>query len=207
MRVRTHTNPFNYYQRLAKIDFAQVFSDYKQELDLEIGFGRGVFMRSYAKKNPDRKIVGVEIRNSILEILAQRLEEEEIRNVFLFHGNGQIFLQDAVEDHTIANIFIFHPDPWFKTRHHKRRLIKEDFLQILEKKLKEDGRLYLSTDVKELWGDMQAVLAANSNFVRIEDENFWRSYEQTHWQKFTVEDKRRPYYNMTYVCRNTRKCK
>lgn len=186
-RVRTHTNPLNIKHR-----FNPNLLDSIQEntpLDIEIGFGRGVFLRKWAALNLNRSIVGVEVRKPIVEILQERLDSEKIQNAIIFHGNGHCFLEDSVKDNSVDRLFIFHPDPWFKKKHHKRRVVTKSFLKIIHKKLKQNGLLCISTDVEILWDEIQKDVL-EGDFKETNDTVFWETQYNTHWQKFSTEDKR-----------------
>ena len=86
MRIRTHTNPFNINQRLTRLDLAEKFKNPAQPLDLEIGFGRGLFLRQYAQQHPDRNIIGVDVRKQIVEVLNERLEKLGFENTCILHN-------------------------------------------------------------------------------------------------------------------------
>ena len=190
MRVRTHTNPFNYYQRLQPIDWSSLWSEFDGTLDFEIGFGRGVFFRHWCQKYTDRFLVGAEIRRSVVDILRDRLNELCISNQCILHGNAEIILQDCFGDHSIDNIFLFHPDPWFKKRHHKRRVLRKKFLDMASKKMKKNGKLYISTDVKELWEAMVDTIESHPDFSFVEADPFWEEDYNTHWHIFREKDGR-----------------
>ena len=89
MRVRTHANPFNYIDRMKRVDFSTVFPNFTGTLDLEIGFGRGVFIRHYATRFPDRSILGVEVRKPLVDILTERLAQDGLKNIYAVHGTGE----------------------------------------------------------------------------------------------------------------------
>lgn len=186
-RVRTHTNPLSIKHRFSENLLDNL--DSNLPLDVEIGFGRGVFLRSWAKQNFNRNIVGIEVRKPIVDILQERLEKELIKNAFIFHGNGAFFLEDSILDESIDRLFVFHPDPWFKKRHHKRRVIQKEFLDVAFKKLKPNGLLCVSTDVEVLWEAMSEDIL-NNKFKLFADDDFWNNSYNTHWQEFSIKEKR-----------------
>ncbi len=190
MRVRTHTNPFNYHERIDPLDLNHHFTDFSGQLDVEVGFGRGIFLRHYAQRHPDRHLLGIEVRKNMVDILNKRLTKQAIQNVHLVHHNGEIVIEDGLGDNSIDNIFVFHPDPWFKKRHHKRRVINPQFLSICQKKLKMKGKLFISTDVASLWEDMQDSCNQQSGFKYCPEDPFWAADYRTHWQEFSEQDKR-----------------
>ncbi len=201
MRIRTHTNPFNYFARMQPIDFESLFTNFKGIFDLEVGFGRGLFIQDYATRHPDRPIVGVEVRKNVVEVLQKRIDVAGLKNVHLIHGNAQIALEDVVPDASVANCFVFHPDPWFKKSHRKRRVINQKFLKILSQKMTRNGLLYLSTDVEGLWNDMQETLTESGLFTPIDTPEFWENHYKTNWQRWSVEDQRTSYFG-TFECQN-----
>ncbi len=185
-RVRTHSNPFHYFHRMEKVDFKPV--------DLEIGFGMGLFIHDYAIQNPGRNIMGVEIRPKPVKLVADKVGH--IPTVYLVHGNAQICLEDMIGDQSLENVFVFHPDPWFKKSHHKRRVINQSLLKILNQKLKKNGRIYISTDVEDLWIYMEEKLLENGNFKKIEDPLFWETYYKTNWQRLSDSDGRTTHFGV-----------
>ncbi len=191
-RVRTHSNPFHYYERQSKLDLTSVFPRFNGTLDVDIGFGRGVFFRHYAARYPDRNVMGVEIRKPMVELLKERCQEMELTNVHLIHGNGHICLEDMLEDRSIDRIFAFHPDPWMKKSHHKRRLINHKFIDLMTQKLKSGGRLYITTDVEVLFRDIHETLLSHPQFSEITDDDFWFNYT-SHWTEFSQQESRTVY--------------
>ncbi|RAP32983.1 tRNA (guanosine(46)-N7)-methyltransferase TrmB [Candidatus Marinamargulisbacteria bacterium SCGC AG-410-N11] len=189
MRVRTHTNPFQYRYEVEPLELADITSHY-QDLDLEIGFGRGAFLRNWAINQPNRFIIGAEIRKQMVDILQDRVNKQELKNTLLFHGSGEQLLEFGLPEKSIARIYVFHPDPWFKKRHHKRRVINSDSLKKMTKVLKPKGRLYISTDVQELWEAMRETICNSNLFQEIDDNDFWETQYTTHWEAFSERDSR-----------------
>ena len=166
-RIRNHTNPLNFRDRLLNIDINGY--DPSMPLDLEIGFGRGKFAVGYAERNPDRFLIAVEVRKQMVQLFN---EKHNVANLHAVWGTGQICLEDMIKDHSLERVFIFHPDPWFKKRHHKRRVLNQDLLENLKKKLIDNGTIYISTDVVELYDDMLSV-CRDYGMSFIEDDPFW----------------------------------
>ena len=189
-RLRNHTNPLNFRQSLT--DMAHLVPmvngvDAFKQLDLEIGFGRGKFMRQYVMRHPDRFVVGVEVRKQIVELFK---EKPQLPNLLPVWGTGAICLTDMIPDASLSRVFIFHPDPWFKARHAKRRVLNADLLALLHKKMRVDGRVYVSTDVELLYNEMAEVCHACPLFERIDSDDFWTTDYQTHWSMFSEQDER-----------------
>ncbi|NQY73140.1 MAG: tRNA (guanosine(46)-N7)-methyltransferase TrmB [Candidatus Margulisbacteria bacterium] len=205
MRVRNHANPFSYTQRMSHLDIQSVVPSFVDTLDVEIGFGRGIFLRQYAKQNPKRPILGIELRQSMVEILQERITNEGIQNVGLVHGPGQTCLEDVVPDHSIDRLFIFHPDPWLKKSHHKRRLLNTSFLKLIHQKLSRKGVLYVSTDVSELWQEIESYIQSSPLFRPQKNDTFFQTCYTSHWDQYSHEDNRHtfsgsfaPHYQEVY---------
>ena len=190
MRARNHTNPFNIRHRFEKLNLEGLFPKQKDNLCYEIGFGRGVFLRYYAEKNPMDKIVGIEVRKSIADILNQRLRKKPQDNIHIAHGNGEIGLEDFFEDESLDKVFVFHPDPWFKKKHNKRRVINPKFLEVLKMKLNSTGKLYITTDVEILWEAMLETIEESKLFKKTEDTDFWKNNYISHWDTFSEKERR-----------------
>lgn len=194
MRIRTHTNPLSYHERFELKDWKTIFPQFNGQLDLEIGFGRGIFLRNYAKTNPNKSVVGAEVRKQVVMLLDERLKQEDVPNVFTVHANGFFCLTDMFEDRSIDNIFIFHPDPWIKKRHIKRRVINTRLLEAAKLKLKPTGTLHISTDVKFLWDDIIEEISNHNSFKPVDNHPFWTTSYLTHWNQISIEDKRTEFY-------------
>lgn len=193
MRIRTHTNPLNYRQRFKKLqDYG--FANTLDGIDFEIGFGQEAFIINHAQQTQNRLIVGVEVKKKAVTLLQEKIDERQLTNLLALHGNGHMCLEDTFDDHTIDNIYIFHPDPWMKRRHYNRRVINEHLLALAYQKLKQTGKLYISTDVESLWEYIMGLIAASNNFTRIDDPIFWQEFYTTRWTDMCREKQRTIFY-------------
>lgn len=132
-----------------KLNWSDVFINGKSPSSLDIGCGMGKFLIEYAIFNPDINILGIEVRPNPVEWIKGVIKGEKIENCGVIHytmANGLNF----IENNSLDSIFYFFPDPWFKNRQSKRRVLKQDFLQICYDKLKVGGKLYIQTDVELL---------------------------------------------------------
>ena len=112
---------------------------------LEIGFGNGDHLLAQAAAHPSTLCVGVDAYQSGFTLALRQAHENMIRNVRLVNADVGSLLEDFPEAF-FGKIFILFPDPWPKTRHHKRRLVSEHFLARLKRILKPSGFLVLATD-------------------------------------------------------------
>ena len=191
-RIRNHVNPLSFTHEWEELILNDYFENGKKPLDIEIGFGRGIFIQAYAKEHLNRNILGVEVRKAMVENIEEKIIQT-LPNVKLFHGNGVAFIKDALPNKSLEKVFLFHPDPWFKQRQQKRRVINKEFCDILKKKLTKEGRIYVSTDVKELWEYQKKCLEENG-FVCVNKDVFWKNVYKSHWTNFSLKEKREAYY-------------
>lgn len=119
------------------------------KIEVEIGCGKGMFIISKAKANPNINYVGIDIQRSVLAIAAKKAEEEELSNVRFAYYNADT-LASVVED-KIDNIYLNFSDPWPKARHAKRRLTSPLFLNQYDQILKIGGKIFFRTDNQGLY--------------------------------------------------------
>jgi len=141
------------------------------EEELEIGVGKGRFIRELAKANPNKSYYGLEIQFSCLAVACKKSAEEEIKNVkFCFLNARQ--LEEHVEGY-FNIIYLNFSDPWPKARHENRRLTSPSFLNIYSKLLKSGGRIIFRTDNKDLFDYSVECLRNHEDYKVIEiKENF-----------------------------------
>lgn len=127
------------------VDWAAVFGR-EAPLLMEIGFGSGQFLSGLARRRPDANILGVEISTPSLRHAARKVARGELPNVRLIHASAQAALTLLCEPGALDHVIINYPDPWPKKAHANRRLISDDFLELLASRMTVDGRLDISTD-------------------------------------------------------------
>jgi len=123
-------------------------SDKNQKIVVEIGVGKGLFIKSYAEKHPDKKFIGIEKVRKWIRHSATRIEKKDLKNICLFQTSGEEALE-AIPPESVNEYYILFPDPWPKRRHAKRRLIQQSTLEKIIQTLKKEGILYVVTDHAE----------------------------------------------------------
>lgn len=121
----------------------------KGDLVIEIGFGKGHFMRQYAKAEPQTHFLGIERFIKWTRHAQVRLEQDELSNVKLVCGLAQEVIADYIEDASVREIHILFPDPWPKRKHHKHRILQKKHIELFYKKLIPGGQLHITTDHKD----------------------------------------------------------
>ena len=146
------------------LDFGRLYGN-AQPVVLEIGFGMGQSLANMAMTHPDLNYLGVEVHKPGVGSLLAEIAAHELTNIRVVHGDAVALLEKYIPNESLAGVQIFFPDPWHKTRHHKRRLIQAEFIQLLHQKLHLGGFIHLATDWRDYAVHMQRVFAANNGFV------------------------------------------
>ena len=121
-----------------------------QPLELEIGFGRPHFFLERAAAKPDHNIVGIEWKRRHVVAAQKNIQKHSIPNACALHGNAWWLTGGLFSSNSLQNIFINFPDPWWKKKHAKRRIVNDVFAELLVSRLKVGGHLLIQTDVASL---------------------------------------------------------
>lgn len=129
---------------------------------LEVGSGKGLFIRNASAAAPEYNFLGVEIAYSYARYCAARLSQAGSDNARMIAGDGERLLQEFVPDGALEAVHVYFPDPWWKKRHHKRRVLNEVFLNNVARKLRPGGRLHFWTDVQDYYEATLDLIAAKT---------------------------------------------
>jgi tRNA (guanine-N7-)-methyltransferase len=132
--------------RVGEVPLAQ-FPNSVQELSLEVGFGAGEHLVALAEQHPQVGFIGAEPYEMGMAKMLTKLEEKPLNNVRLYEGDGREIIE-GLPDASLSRFFLLFPDPWPKTRHHKRRFLQMEMLNLLAAKLKPGAELRFATDDK-----------------------------------------------------------
>ena len=157
--------PFLYEQPDPPVPFdvRTVFGN-DNPLEIEVGFGKGLFLLTAATAHPEVNYLGIEVLRKYQLLAATRLARQELTNVRLAKADARQFLRAAVADGSVQAVHVYFPDPWWKTRHHKRRVFTEEFAAQCERVLRPGGILSLATDVEAYFQVMTELLAPRTAF-------------------------------------------
>jgi tRNA (guanine-N7-)-methyltransferase len=149
-----------------KPDFATVFGR-RAALTLEIGFGNGASLADMAEQDPDTDYVGIEVHRPGVGHLLKLVDERGLGNVRVFCADAVEILTSCFDDHSLDRVLLFFPDPWPKTRHHKRRLVQPAFVELLARKLKAGAILHMATDWQHYAAQMLRLVDAAREFSNL----------------------------------------
>lgn len=152
VRVRQHVNPLSkkYQTPVSPPDWTKVYAQTTQPLHLDIGCARGEFLFEMARLEPDWNFLGLEIREPLVEKAKALVSELGLSNLhFLFCNvnNSLRPLLSSFPSGTLQRVTIQFPDPWFKKRHGKRRVVQPELVETLATYLIKGGEVFLQSDV------------------------------------------------------------
>jgi len=193
--MRQHVNPlsknFDEIERIPSL--IEIFDDSKLNLHLDIGCASGEFLFDLALENSNWNYLGIEIREKLVKTAKLKARQRNIKNLHFVFGNAFNILNDFKSKYIINKIksisFNF-PDPWFKKRHYKRRVIQPEFINILSNSMQTGSLIFIKTDVKDLFEYMNSTISSNLNFRKIDkaEFNYSESYNpnqvQTNREKY-----------------------
>ena len=168
--VRQHVNPlglnFQVPRALAYRRPARLTVD--APLEVELGCADAHFSFCMARAYPDHPVVGLEIREKVVELNERRAREEGLSNLYFGYVNLNVDLDRVFEPGTVDRFHLLFPDPWFKSRHQKRRVVDEALCEVMASQLRSGGELHFASDIFELALDAMEVLES----VRVERMGF-----------------------------------
>jgi len=154
------------------IDPAGIFNR-AAPLTLEIGFGNGESLATMAAQAPETDFIGIEVHRPGVGHLLQELDRQALNNVRVFNEDAIKVLRDCLPDGSLDRLLLFFPDPWHKKRHHKRRIVRLEFIGLLALKLKPGGILHMATDWENYAEHMLEVMEQSADFRNCAGEGLY----------------------------------
>jgi tRNA (guanine-N7-)-methyltransferase len=158
------------YEVLGANDIHQAAEGF-DSIYIEIGFGDGENIISIAKENPDKLFIGSEVYLSGIGSLIGKIIKFNIKNIRIHNGDIRDLLDD-IKTPILDGVLIICPDPWPKARHHKRRLINKEFLNLIGIRIKKAGGLYISTDWEDYAENISEAIEGSEAFYYTEEQLF-----------------------------------
>ena len=172
VRIHQHVNPLAPYFRFTpkSIYFAKVFAAPDLPLHLDIGSARGRFLLQMAETFPTQNFLGVEIREPLV-VEANRLKDEKnLTNLHYEFVNATLALDKLlanISEGILQTVTIQFPDPWYKKKHAKRRMVQTNLVETIAKHLNDSGKVFVQTDVKFLAAEMFEIFRTDRNLREI----------------------------------------
>src|SRR3954466_474282 len=135
-------------------------------VEVEIGPGKGAFLLALARNHPERNFFGVELSKRRAFRLARLIERDGPANALVIHADVTCLVRTMMWPKSVASYHLYFPDPWWKPRHHRRRLFREDFTIALTRTLTPGGTIFLASDVQEYFAEIVRQFAAIPELVQ-----------------------------------------
>jgi tRNA (guanine-N7-)-methyltransferase len=148
------------------LDWRTVFGN-DHPVEIEVGFGKGLFLLTASQACPQVNFVGIEILRKYQLFAATRLAKRGLGNVRLVKADAGLFLRDHVATASVQAAHVYFPDPWWKKRHLKRRVFTAEFAVQCERILKPGGLLHVVTDVEDYFRVITEVLTQSTRIARL----------------------------------------
>lgn len=129
-------------------------------IEIEVGSGKGLFISTEPAARPEHNFIGIEIAARYARYAAARIARRGITNACMISGDAVPLFQERIPAGSVAAVHVYFPDPWWKKRHHKRRIMRPDFLLQIDRVLQPGGRLHFWTDVQEYFEASLETIAA-----------------------------------------------
>lgn len=195
-RPRAHCNPYSDINLFIpdnpfSINWQNFFKNNTPPLFLDLGCGYGRFLMEISKKYPNINMCGMEIRKKVAEFVDLKLKAHQINdgtcyNAAVINSNGMLFLQNFFIKNSLSKIFVLFPDPQFKKKKKKAKLVCFQMTHIYSYLLNIKGKMYISTDVEDLFNEMIEDMCKNNDFVRLNNEECLK--DEIYQMTYTVTD-------------------
>lgn len=201
VRVHQHVNPLSPYYRQAPtpVDLATAFIDPTLPLHLDIGSARGRFLLRMAEAERGWNFLGVEIREPLVDEANRIAAECRFGDLHYVFCNAMLWLErllEAVPNGRLQMVTIHFPDPWFKKKHAKRRMVNAQLVETVAKNLADGGHIFVQTDIELLAKEMFELFGNDGRLAEVErtDKPFPIKTEREQ----AVESKGLPVYRRMY---------
>ena len=132
---------------------------------VEIGFGNGESLADMAAAHPEQDYIGIEVHRPGVGHLILQLEQRKLNNVRIYCHDAIEILEQRIDDDCLAGVHLFFPDPWPKKRHHKRRIVQPEFVDLVKRKLATGSYFHAATDWEHYAHHMLKVLSAANGLI------------------------------------------
>lgn len=171
VRVHQHVNPLAPFYRQAPkpVDVEGVFAEPDKPLLLDIGCARGRFLLRMAEAEPAWNYLGVEIREPLVDEANRLAAEAGLKNLHYAFCNAMLWLDrllESIPPGSLHAVTIQFPDPWFKKKHAKRRMVNEEMVETIARHLTPSGRVFVQTDIEFLADEMFELFRADGRFEK-----------------------------------------
>ena len=145
------------------IDFEKIFEKIQPTI-LEIGFGNGDSLLEIATNEPKRNFLGIEVYEAGVGRLVNEANKRSLTNIKIIKEDAVEVLKNNIANDSLSGFQLYFPDPWHKKKHHKRRIVRPEFMDIISSKLINGSFVHMATDWENYAEHMMEVLEKHKNF-------------------------------------------
>ncbi len=149
--------------------FPTVFGN-DRPVEIEVGPGKGSFLVQSGERRPAVNLIGIEVSRPRAKFSLNRIAKRGLTNVRVMHDSAPDVLEAAIAPGTLAAIHLYFPDPWWKKRHQKRKVVTPSFVATCASRLAVGGRIFIATDVPHRFEEMDAFLRATDGLARVDED-------------------------------------
>ena len=169
--MRQHVNPLSHFFQLplSLPSKSILFKNSHHPIHLDIGSSKGEFLIELAINHPNWNFLGLEIREQLVNSSERKRKQLGLKNLRFLYCNVNISLDEWLSDldrDQLKRVSIQFPDPWFKRKHLKRRVLKKNLLGSIARSMSKDGELYIQSDILQLIEYMSSEIDDNIYFDR-----------------------------------------
>lgn len=157
-------------------------------LVLEIGFGMGDSLLAMAQAEPDKNFIGIEVHPPGVGRLINSAGKAGVENLRVYMADAVDILNDCIGEGIVDRFQLYFPDPWHKKKHHKRRIVQQDFVRLICAKLRTSGLMHMATDWQNYAEHMLEVLQAEQLLENTSASNDY--VERPEWRPETKFERR-----------------
>ena len=206
--MRQHVNPLSEFFQLplSLPSKSEIFKDCHYPIHLDIGSAKGEFLIELASNYPNWNFLGLEIREPLVSSSERKRKKLELQNLKFLYCNVNISLEEwlsKLDCNQLKRVSIQFPDPWFKRKHIKRRVLKKNLLYSIARYMSQDGELFIQSDIFKLMESMMNIIDSSTFFNRREVEGLkWldkNPYDSFTDRELFVIKKNMPIYRAMYI--------
>lgn len=156
------------------IDFSNIFAT-PQLVILEIGFGNGDSLLQMAEVNPQLNYLAIEVYEAGIGRLMANANKRGVENLRIIKADAKSVLIDNIAADSLAGLQLFFPDPWRKKKHHKRRLVQVEFLDLVAQKMQNNAYLHIATDWQNYAEHIKLCIKKQNKFINQDNNNIYKT--------------------------------